>query len=447
MSLALARLGGRGILAETPGRRTDRFSIALMAFVMLYSVFGVPGESATDTSKTDHVSPVNSYVWLAIFLLAMPVLIKRRGQVKALLLGCWPLLVLFAYFGLSTLWALDPSASTRRFLFTIVQMLIIATLLAGIRRAPNVHVVIAFACATAAYANMIAYLVTPALTITSDGFAGLQGQKNQAGLLMMLGYLSAVPCLWLVRSWRWRLFLSGGIMLMLVELVATRSSTSESVVVAATLSMPIFVWLSRRQFASVVAMLSLLPLGVGIAALCYLAYTGATGLDPFLPLRHATFSARTDIWSFVIGEIKKRPLFGAGYESFWSINPAIQPSLKTDRWFAVDAVINEAHDGYLDMLATNGLIGLVGALLVLFRVIGHAAIAVSRADGPAEAWQRGRLSRPTGIFYLSLMLGLVIHNFTESNLFSNNALLSVATLIAIFDLQKWRNLPRVHERT
>lgn len=209
-------------------------------------------------------------------------------------------------------------------------------------------------------------------------------------------------------------------------------------VISAAIVMPVLVLIDKLPRRLILAIASIGILGVAAALLAYLAWCGTNDVDPMLPLRGATFTARTDIWSFVIDEIKKRPLFGAGYSSFWSIDPAVQPSLKSDQWFGVYAIINEAHDGYLDMLATTGVFGLAGALTVLFRAIILAARAVNQTPNAAQSWDEGRLSRPTAIFYLALLLGLVVHNFTESNLFSNNALLAVALLLTVLDLEKWR---------
>ena len=47
--------------------------------------------------------------------------------------------------------------------------------------------------------------------------------------------------------------------------------------------------------------------------------------------------------SFVWEEVQKRPWFGAGYSSFWAIDPAIQPSLKSDEWFGTYAIIPDKY--------------------------------------------------------------------------------------------------------
>ena len=185
-------------------------------------------------------------------------------------------------------------------------------------------------------------------------------------------------------------------------------------------------------------MAAAIPAGLAALAFGYLAWCGITNTDPFLPLRGATFTGRTDLWSFVMDEIAQRPWFGAGYSSFWAIDPAVQPSLKSDMWFGVYTIINESHQGYLELLATGGVAGFAGGLLVLFRALALAGRAVSRAEPAAVAWRTGRLAYPTAAFHMALLVGLVVHNFTESNLFSNNSVLAIALVLAVIDLEKWR---------
>lgn len=419
----------------------QRLSITVLVLTLLYVLFGVPGEDVSalsDTSQTDRVSAYNSYVWLGLLALAMPVLSRRWREVVRLMLSNKVLLALLCYFALSVTWALEPGASARRLLFTLVQFALFAILLSGMRRAPVLHVAIAATCALAAMADLGFWVIHPGIAMADDGFAGLQGQKNQAGLLMMYGILAAVPCMFLVRHWAWRLALALGSLVMLLLLFETRSTTSMSVVLMCALVVPAMLLIAKlpKPVIWLVALSAMLT--VATAAFGYLAWAEMAGRDPLLPLRGVTFTQRTDIWSFVVDEIKMRPWFGAGYSSFWSIDPTVQPSLKSDRWFAVDVVINEAHDGYLDALATGGVVGLIGSVAVLGRAIAVACRAIMGTRSAASSWREGGMARPTAAFHLALLLGLVLHNFTESNLFSNNALLAVALLLALLDLEKWR---------
>jgi O-antigen ligase len=210
------------------------------------------------------------------------------------------------------------------------------------------------------------------------------------------------------------------------------------VVILAALTMPLLLAvarLPRRVILAITAVALLLPAG---ALLVYLAWCGVAGLDPMLPLREVTVSDRTPIWEFVIGEIAKRPWLGAGYSSFWAIDPALQPSLKSGPSLGIFSMINEGHEGYLDLLVTGGIIGLAGGLFILLRAIVLAGRAVVSTRPPDQAWRDGDMARPTAIFHLAFLLGLVIHNFTESNLFTNSGLLAVALMLCLLDLEKWR---------
>ena len=100
--------------------------------------------------------------------------------------------------------------------------------------------------------------------------------------------------------------------------------------------------------------------------------------------------------------------------------------------------MNEGHNGYLDLLATAGVVGLLGGLFVTFRTIGIAGRALVHSDPAPVAWATGRLAQPTAVFHMALLIGLLIHNGTESNFFSGNSLLVTAFTIAALDLEKWR---------
>jgi exopolysaccharide production protein ExoQ len=418
----------------------NRLTIVVLMLTLLYLIVGIPEfhhDFAADLT-TDAVDPVHRFLWLGLFAASLPVGWARWRQTLALLRASWPLLLLYAYFFASTFWALDPDVSLRRFILATMQLLQLAMLLSGLKRASTLHLLIAAACVIGATADLLTYAVAPGFAMAEDGFTGLQSQKNQTGLLMMYGCLSAGTAYFLVHG-RWtRLAIAGSVVMMAGLLVATRSSTSQSVVLITPVMLPLLLVVSRQPAAMVWAVVAGALATVAAVSFGYLAYCGVTGTDPWLPLRGVTFTMRTDIWSFVVEEIDKRPWLGAGYNSFWAIDPAIQPSLKSDEWFGRYAIINEAHDGYLDLLATGGIVGLSGGLLVIFRTIGISATALAKADPTAIAARSLRMAYPTAAFHMALLIGLLVHNFTESNLFSNNTTLVVAFLIAALDLEKWR---------
>jgi O-antigen ligase len=202
--------------------------------------------------------------------------------------------------------------------------------------------------------------------------------------------------------------------------------------------MPFILGLARLPTRVIWAVMLLIPTMVVGLFFGYIAWAGIVNYDPWLPLRGVTFTQRLDLWVFAVEEIVKRPWFGAGYSSFWAINAAVQPSLKSDMWFGTYALINEAHQGYLDLVLTTGVVGLLGGLAVVFRTLWVAGRAIVRAEPADVAARTGRMAYPTAAFHMAMLVGLLVHNFTESNLFSNNSVLAVAFVLTALDLEKWR---------
>jgi exopolysaccharide production protein ExoQ len=416
----------------------ETYALTVFSVMFLYNIFGIPGGDLTDSSQTDKVDPYNGPIWIMLFLLSLPVAKMRWRELVMLLKGSWALLFLYGYFTLSIVWALDPSTSLRRTIFTFVQFFVVANLFLGVKRPYLLHQIIAMICCFCALADFAVWVVAAGRYSTDEGFFGLQGQKNQAGLLMMLGYLSSMTAIFLVKRNLTKLFLLGTSAAMCLLLLATRSSTSQSVVIGATLVMPVLCLIGRLPARVIRAIAAVFVTGIILVVFGYFLYCGLTGFYWFYPFRNMTFTSRTDIWSFVIDEIAKRPWFGAGYASFWAIDPAVQPSLKSDGWFGVYVVISEGHNGYIDQLATGGLIGLLLSLFVVFRSVGVAGSALNWAQSAPAAWRQGMITYPTAVFYLAYLLGFLLHNFTESSLFANNGPLAVAFLITAIDLEKWR---------
>lgn len=437
---------GTDALVDNGIHSTDwvsRLSSVILFSLLLYSVVGIPdfNRTAAVAASTDHVSPVNRFIWLGLLSLSLPLIRARWQAVLQLVRSSWLLIGLFLYFTCSTTWALDPTASSRRIMFAWIEIILAVTLTCTIPDRKTLLRFIFISCLVAGVADLVVWIIMPGYAMTSEGLAGIQDQKNQTGLIMMYGLLAGGPLLLYRPPKRERYRILAGMALLFFLLLASRSKTCLSIIIL----MPPLVWLfyrltHSRLSLSVAVIISLLAILTCII-FGYFLWCEDTNAAPFAPFQKMTFTSRTDLWSFMLEEIQKRPWLGAGFYSFWSIDPSVQPSLKTSMWFGSEAHINEAHDGYLDLMASGGAVGFAIGIAVLVRTLTLAIEALART-GPPDAAAPSRLSNPQACFHLAFLLALCIHNFTESNLFSNNGLLAVALYFSIFDLEYWKRSSR-----
>ena len=120
-------------------------------------------------------------------------------------------------------------------------------------------------------------------------------------------------------------------------------------------------WTQKRGFRLSVAAL-LVPIAsmfvVG-ASLPFLGTSPIGGVTGVLG-RDATLTERTAIWEMIRPLASDAPLFGHGYSGFW-----------TQRVVAM-VTVNEAHNGYLELILILGVLGLLLLFgISLFRIAGR----------------------------------------------------------------------------
>lgn len=119
------------------------------------------------------------------------------------------------------------------------------------------------------------------------------------------------------------------------------------------------------------------------------------GIDPLVDFRNAlllgraeesdTLSGRAFIWPLVSHFVSMRPWLGYGYEAFW--NPSNIDIVSEELGWGV----REAHNGYLDILLSTGIIGLTCACFMIVTALFSAARASVRLRDPAYTLPLGML--------------------------------------------------------
>ena len=379
------------------------------------------------------LSPVNRFIWLALLAFSAPVLWWRRGDLADALRRLWPLALLFVWFVATTRWALDPDASSRRLFLYIVDLLICLAVSLGLKDPRRLHSGLATACAIVVVIDLGSWIIAPAASMTDIGLAAIHTHKNTLGAVMLLTGLICAPYTLGQRGLMGRMFWGAITTASFVLLIASKSKTSLAILIVAAFVGPLLLALLRRR-AEILWGLGLSALAlIATAALMWLTWCAMQGLDPLAPAEEITFTQRTDVWRFTVDQFRLHPWRGVGFGSFWDVDPKVQPSLQTDLWFAQpDAPTNESHNGYLDLLVTTGIPGLIGALAVLFRWLGRGLVLLRRAVLEPLGVEGRALPYFAYLGFFPLVF--VVHNFMESTYFNANSIFGFVILLVGVDI-------------
>jgi O-antigen ligase len=157
-----------------------------------------------------------------------------------------------------------------------------------------------------------------------------------------------------------------------------------------------------------IARTSLFLLAAVIAVVGIAFYLGRehTSMSRFEPTAQdaQTLGGRRSGVETAVAIWKRYPLFGSGLGTFAELAPMTQPD-------DFDRVVNHAHDDYLEILATTGIVGLAAFLVPL--LIGLVLYVRSAFRVPSTSWRRRA-------FHGAALAGIVtavVHGFFDFSFF------------------------------
>ncbi len=287
-----------------------------------------------------------------------------------------PSYVLFGgWIAATVVTSLEPGTSVRRFVLTICVAAVAASLLLLPRSQSELRRWIATAILALLIVCYLGLLLVPNLSIhmatdaqepaLAGAWRGVFGHKNMAaGMMSMLLFLG----IYVIRAGS---RLAGAIVvgLILLFLVNTEGKSASVLCVAVLVLTSLANMthsLGARAFVLLGPLLVLNMIGIGSVMSENLA-----AISRALPL-DATFTGRTDIWTFGLQAAQLRPWTGYGFAAFWGTS-AVQNLPQGTEWAAAAA---HSHNGYLDIALAMGVPGLL--LLIAVVVIAplrdfHAA--------------------------------------------------------------------------
>ncbi|MBL8483430.1 MAG: O-antigen ligase family protein, partial [Rhodocyclaceae bacterium] len=372
------------------------FLIVAFSFNILPPNFSYDGRLASGADGT----PFNQIFWVAALLCSLYCLVNMPARARAAFLPALPLCALCVLLLVSALWSLAPLITVRRAgLEMIVVACVVINVMALQRAEQAFHILYRVAALTLAFD--LCMLLRANGYDEAGLFRGIHTHKNVTGYL---GATSILTGLWLRRAGAGlgrganMAFLAGWALV----LGMSQSKTS----IALTLAAPLLAYGLRRLAQASGAGLGMLLAGLGglaysAAALAYLSGVDLPGgVERFV--HHVGFTGRDDIWDFLLARATERPWLGYGYGGFWDIGPD-SPSVRWGSGFL--PMINQAHNGYLDLFLALGVVGVAAWAGVL---IGYV-VCLARIEAAASMpWLSG--------LCWTLVVFSLLHNLTESSL-------------------------------
>jgi O-antigen ligase len=317
--------------------------------------------------RVDDVSTGKEAVTYAAFggLAALTLVLTMRDNMRGLASLLTPGFLLFgSWICLTVVLSLDPGTAIRRFALTAFVMAVTAAMML-LPKSQNELMrwfsIAALALLATCYLGVLlapqlsTHLATDAQEPALAGnWRGTFGHKNMAAAMMvMLLFLG-------IYVFRSGALLSGAAIVCLTALflfyAAGKSSLALCFAVLLLTSLTSVVrsfWLRAVMLLGPLLVLNMLSVGTVMSE-------GLAMIAKALPL-DASFTGRTDIWTFAVQALQERLPTGYGFQSFWGTS-AIQDLPEGKEWAAY---ASHSHNGYLDAALGMGLPGLALLLVVL----------------------------------------------------------------------------------
>jgi len=337
-----------------------------------------------------------------------------------------PLVLTFAAFAVSAMHSSYPDVAGRRLVLAslnVFQASVILLLPYGREHFARLLAVVAFVVLAACFFG-VAFLpqlsIHQATDIAEPGLAGdwrgFFTHKNGAGAAMVLLIFIGI---FIYRTWN----RFAGVLIAVLAGIFLYFTHSKSPLNL----LPVVLLLSYLVPRLRSALLAL-GLTVGVPLVLNVLGVGSVMFSPIYNLiahmmSDPTYTGRDEIWKFALDHVAQRPLFGFGFESFWGMPDLVAEWNYLESW---GYRASDAHNGYLNIAVTCGLVGLAMALWWM--------VAQPFADFRRVLAQRGA-DRPLMILFLQVWLFTLCLGCYESVFFAGGSGMWFLMLMAIIGLR------------
>lgn len=366
--------------------------ISTGAFLSLFINFDVPSEASEG-------SGVLKVFWGIVYLVTAARVVARRKLITNALKVNRPLAILVTMTFVSALWSIDPRATIHQSIGLLFGLLFAADISTTYSLRQQLHIV-CIALVGVVTMSVIVQAVFPQLVPGSDlegtAWHGVFARKNEFGRIVCVTATAILP---LVLRSRWKTLLTIGI---------AGALTALSRSVSAMIYLAVMVGVTKAW-----SMVLLPPRLRSLIIACVLCTAGAatyfigTSFNEITTMmgKDSHLTGRSDLWSNALMAIADRPLLGYGFQAFWGVGS--EPA-RTVRQAAGWEDAPHAHNGYIDLTLSIGLVGLVTYLTTVASSFRRATHYLLAGDDSYRRWP------------LSWLVLLSAYQISETTIMSGN---------------------------
>jgi len=391
--------------------KIKEFGLVFILFTLIVSVFVgfTPLSSEYELSSytnTTSSSGLRQVVFTGIFIFSLffSFLYRKKDISNLRQLIPFSIIISLCWVVLSLFWSPTPLISAKRF---ILMTMVILSVFALVKGLGEDKILRSFTLSL----FLLVFISIFVSIIHPNGVHGVNSSDPSLvgawkGLFVhknTLGLASAITMIFSLYYWRlerkrtWLIY----IFICFMMLVFSKSKTSLGLLIPTLVLGFLFEYYYLKSRLKVFYFLVLIFFIV-CAILSFITYQQEVISFFSNPL---ALTGRVEIWHILWSVIEDNWLFGTGYESLYYVGTNSPLSLYASGW---SLNIAHGHNGYLDVLATMGIIGL---LIIIYTFIIKNFIFLFKPQNIDN--------KRLGLYY-SLMCFIVLHNFLETTLMTTN---------------------------
>lgn len=340
----------------------------------------------------------NQLILGSSFFLAIWILSKRLNRFIDVLYFNKILLFFLFYTFLSCFWSQFPFISFKRWIQLLGIVFVGMAAASGAEKFGIRSTLKVLICTTgiSSFISILGVFLYPAKFVWTNGqWIGLFSHKNSLGAASALGFTVWLSALFSNFGKPINRFVA---FVLVISITLMLGSASATAVVTCLAVFLVFFTLRLPVPTGVKLLLAPIPL-----LMIYFFFLNFHSLSPIEYIltslgRDPTLTGRTDLWEAMIVGIAEHPILGVGYNGFWVGGMGLSEFVISDFHWS----INQAHNGYLDILNELGVIGFLLFMLILIQALIRG-LKLYRNDKNA------------GVTVLLLLFALVITNIVETS--------------------------------